>query len=235
MRTILYSRLVAAISCLAVPGLGSAATVPGVVKTWVSTTGKDVGTCPITAPCQTFQYAHDQTASGGEIDVKDSGGFGQIVITKSINIVAADGVLALISVPAHGDGITVNAGPDDRVSISGVSVDCHKTPASNGIKIYTQTFIKRSTFRGCDIGGNIKTGKASIDSSAFTGNTYGLYVQGTNQNSASAYMANNEIVLNDYGAAIDQYGAFYTYRNNVINNNIIAVTGVNGFTTISLQ
>jgi hypothetical protein len=55
MKSILY--LATAVSGVIVAGGAQAATAPGtgVVKTWVSTTGKDTGTCPISAPCQTFQ------------------------------------------------------------------------------------------------------------------------------------------------------------------------------------
>jgi hypothetical protein len=110
---------------VATPSVALAVTSSGVIKTWVSTTGHDTGTCPISAPCQTFQYAHDQTASGGEIDVKDSGGYGTLVITKSITVMAANGVLALINVPQGGTGIAVNATINDVVTLHGLTINGH--------------------------------------------------------------------------------------------------------------
>lgn len=55
-------------------------------RTWVSGVGDDVNPCSRTAPCKTFAGAISKTASGGEIDVLDPGGFGAVTITKSIII-----------------------------------------------------------------------------------------------------------------------------------------------------
>ena len=63
--------------------------------TWVAPGGSDTGTCPMTAPCRTFAYAHGQTANNGSINVLSSGSFGPLTITKPISIVA-DGVEATI-------------------------------------------------------------------------------------------------------------------------------------------
>jgi hypothetical protein len=65
------------------------------LATFVSGTGTDTGTCPITAPCKTFQFAHNQTTAGGTIIVLTGGSFGGVNITKSISIVA-EGAAALI-------------------------------------------------------------------------------------------------------------------------------------------
>src|SRR5580765_1722323 len=55
-------------------------------RTWVSGVGDDVNPCSRTAPCKTFAGAISKTASGGEIDCLDPGGFGAVTITKSITI-----------------------------------------------------------------------------------------------------------------------------------------------------
>ncbi|MCG4712409.1 hypothetical protein L0P28_16900, partial [Dorea formicigenerans] len=56
-------------------------------RTWVSGTGTDQAGCgPLATPCRTMQYAHDNTAAGGEIDVKHAAGYGTLTITKSITI-----------------------------------------------------------------------------------------------------------------------------------------------------
>ena len=34
-------------------------------RTWVSSAGTDTGTCPRTAPCATFNFAHGVTDAGG--------------------------------------------------------------------------------------------------------------------------------------------------------------------------
>src|SRR6266567_3363289 len=55
-------------------------------RTWVSGVGDDANPCSRTAPCKTFAGAISKTASAGEIDCLDPGGFGQVTITKSITI-----------------------------------------------------------------------------------------------------------------------------------------------------
>ena len=78
-------------------------------ETWVSGTGTDAGNCPRTAPCRTFQFAHDQTNNNGAINVLSSGNFGPVTITKPISIVA-EGVEAVINTDAGGAAIIVQAG-----------------------------------------------------------------------------------------------------------------------------
>ena len=90
-------------------------------QTWVSATGSDSGTCPITAPCLTLQFAHNQTSNGGAINVLSSGSFGPLTITKSISIVA-EGVEAAINTAAGGAGIIVNAN-FSTVSLRGLTLD----------------------------------------------------------------------------------------------------------------
>src|SRR5713226_6913995 len=76
-------------------------------RTWVSGVGDDVNPCSRTAPCRTFAGAISKTATGGEIDALDSGGFGTVVISKSITI---DGTGALAGILAAGqNGITINS------------------------------------------------------------------------------------------------------------------------------
>ena len=55
-------------------------------RTWVSGVGDDVNPCSRTAPCKTFAGAISKTATGGEIDCLDPGGFGAVTTTKSITI-----------------------------------------------------------------------------------------------------------------------------------------------------
>src|SRR4028119_1817543 len=68
-------------------------------RTWVSGVGDDVNPCSRTAPCKTFAGAISKTATNGEINVLDSGGFGSINITKSITIDGAG---------AHGSILAAN-------------------------------------------------------------------------------------------------------------------------------
>src|SRR5438552_18029763 len=55
-------------------------------RTWVSGVGDDVNPCSRTAPCKTFAGAISKTATDGEINCLDPGGFGAVTITKGMTI-----------------------------------------------------------------------------------------------------------------------------------------------------
>src|SRR6185369_5372871 len=63
-----------------------AATAHPQSRTWVSGEGDDINPCSRTAPCKTFAGAISKTATNGEINCLDPGGFGAVTITKSITI-----------------------------------------------------------------------------------------------------------------------------------------------------
>jgi hypothetical protein len=87
-------------------------------RTWVSGVGDDVNPCSRTAPCKTFAGAIVKTASGGEIDVLDPGGYGAVIISKSITI---DGTGMLSSVLASAvNGVTINITDAKEKSTSAV-------------------------------------------------------------------------------------------------------------------
>jgi len=72
--------------CFAAPASAQA------TRTWISGVGDDVNPCSRTAPCKTWAGAISKTASGGEIDCLDPGGFGSVTITKSITLDCGEGV-----------------------------------------------------------------------------------------------------------------------------------------------
>src|SRR5215831_15068534 len=78
---------------------------------WVSSTGSDLNPCSRTAPCQTFQHAHDSAATNGIVKAVDAANYGPLNITKSITI-DGNGVGAEIDVTAVGGlGINISGGP----------------------------------------------------------------------------------------------------------------------------
>jgi hypothetical protein len=101
-------------------------------RTWVSGVGDDVNPCSRTAPCKTFAGAISKTAAGGEINCIDPGAYGAVTITKAIAIICDEveaGVLA-----SGTNGITVNAGANDAVFLSGLDVHGGGT-GINGIRL----------------------------------------------------------------------------------------------------
>jgi len=94
-------------------------------RSFVSGLGNDgnAPNCTRTAPCRTFQVAHDNTLTNGEITVLDAGSYGGLTITKNISIVN-DGVGeagALVSGGATGITINANAATD-AVTLRGLTI-----------------------------------------------------------------------------------------------------------------
>jgi hypothetical protein len=90
-------------------------------RTWVSGVGDDANPCSRTAPCKTFAGAISKTATAGEIDCLDPGGFGAVTITKSITIdckTTEGGVLS-----AGTNGVIVNTPVGSSVHLRGISIN----------------------------------------------------------------------------------------------------------------
>ena len=95
-------------------------------RTWVSGVGDDVNPCSRTAPCKTFAGAISKTATNGEINCLDPGGYGTVTITKSITIDCEDtqgSILASLTT-----GVILNAADID-VRLRGITI----SGAGNGI------------------------------------------------------------------------------------------------------
>jgi hypothetical protein len=76
----------------------------------------------VAAPCRSFSYALTQTASGGEIIVLDSAGYGcGLSITQSVSIIAPPGIFGRMTCTG-GTAITVN-GSGIVVSLEGIGID----------------------------------------------------------------------------------------------------------------
>src|SRR5687767_9544947 len=118
---------------LAASSLGWAAPAFGqATRTWVSGVGDDANPCSRTAPCKTFAGAISKTATGGEINVLDPGGFGGVTITKSITI-SSEGFEAGVLVSGT-NAIVINATSTSDVVLRGLDVEGLGTGLS-GIKV----------------------------------------------------------------------------------------------------
>src|SRR5215472_4458228 len=105
-------------------------------RSFVSGLGSDLNApnCTRTAPCRTFQVAHNNTIPSGEITVLDAGSYGSLTINRNISIIN-DGVGeagALVS--GGGIGITINAGVGDHVSLRGLTIKGIGFGGGNGIR-----------------------------------------------------------------------------------------------------
>lgn len=115
-------------------------------RTWVSGVGDDANPCSRTAPCKTLAGAISKTATGGEINVLDPGGFGAVTITKSITIDGGGVVGSILSSATN--GIIVNA-PNSLVTIRNFSINgAGTTLGINGIRILA---VKKIVVENCTV------------------------------------------------------------------------------------
>lgn len=110
MTKIMSATAVAALLALGLSGVPAQAQL---ARTFVSSFGNDANDCGRATPCRTFQAAHDKTLPNGEITVLDPGGYGAVMITKTISIIN-DGVgEAGMLISGGAAGVTINASSTD--------------------------------------------------------------------------------------------------------------------------
>jgi hypothetical protein len=108
------------VATLAVPALAVSPAEAQAMRTWVSGAGDDANPCSRTAPCKTFAGAITKTATDGEINCLDPGGFGAVTITKAITI-DCGGAFGSVVNPGT-NGIVINATSSDAVHIRNLSI-----------------------------------------------------------------------------------------------------------------
>ena len=175
-----FGLLVLAIGFL-VPFLVSAPANAQATRTWVSGVGDDANPCSRTAPCKTFAGAISKTATFGEINVLDPGGFGAVTITKSITISSTFEAGVLVS---GTNGIVVSLpASTDRVLLQGLDIEGLGT-GLDGVKIIgsgTTTIvncaIRHFTGNGVNLVGTAGA-RAVIKDSIITNNAGGFNIAG---------------------------------------------------------
>lgn len=108
-------------------------------RTFVSTSGNDANVaslCSRNAPCRGFSSAISVVTAGGEVVAIDSGGYGAVTITKSVQLIAPTGVYAAITQSGAGNAVTVNAAASDIVVLRGLTLN-GINGATNGIDFNT--------------------------------------------------------------------------------------------------
>lgn len=171
-------------------------------RTWVSGVGDDVNPCSRTAPCKTFVGAIAKTTAGGEISVLDPGGYGTVIIKKSITIDGtgmlssmlggmAPAVITIDMTEAKDPALT--AVRLRGLSINGIGTGTHginiKTAGSvsiedcvidgfkgSGINVGAgQVFVRNTTIRNNEIAGiTVTAGRVAIADVALVFNGVGL-------------------------------------------------------------
>jgi hypothetical protein len=156
-------------------------------RTWVSGTGDDANPCSRTAPCKTFAMALVRTAPGGIINCLDPGGFGPVVIRKSITIIC-DGMPGGILTSGQ-DGVLVQAAATDTVYLSGLTVRNSGGAGGNGINIASaaSVHVANSTILGYN----------AADAS-------GVLITASGGATTTIYIDNTIIAQNSVGITVDQ-------------------------------
>jgi hypothetical protein len=139
-------------------------------RSFVSGFGNDANApdCTRTAPCRTYQTAHDHTLANGEITVLDPGSYGSVAINRNISIVNDGMGEAGLLVSGGGIGISINA-PGAAVTLRGLTIKGIGFGGGFGIVVAASATvnIENCTIRNLDGTGNqlIGTGLAIGSSS----------------------------------------------------------------------
>ena len=224
---------------LALPASASAQAT----RTWVSGVGDDANPCSRTAPCKTFAGAISKTAAGGEINCLDPGGFGGVTITKSIAIkcqYTEGGVLV-----AQTNGIIINAGVNDRITLRGLDVNGVGIGAQtslSGIKVLSAKVVHifdSEIYRfqaGIAIVPTSPQTRVVVARSHIHDNGVGVInAPGNNTITfTAAVLRNNEIVDNTCGSATGSNGANASTPNAALDCGTAAAGGTNKIAVTSL-
>ena len=159
----------------------------GQVRTWLDggLAGDDINPCSRLAPCKTFAGAYSKTSGGGEIDVAEAGGFGQIIIGKSLTL---DGLGQKAAISTGSTGITINA-PGAVVVIRNLDLNGFGS-GSRGILISdaASVTIENVKIQGHTAEGirdaRVTAGELFVRDVEINGGTYGVLVTGGTATSA---------------------------------------------------
>jgi hypothetical protein len=204
--------------------LASGSVFAQATRTWVSGVGDDVNPCSRTAPCKTWAGAISKTAAGGIINCIDPGGFGAVVVTKSITISCkhVEGSALASSTTA----VTIN-GANIDVVLRGLDLD-GSPPASPGIN--GVRFLQGASL--------IVDNCVIRDFGAASPNGNGILVNNTSL-IADIHVVNSNITGNGNGtggagiqiAPTGTGGARVTITNSTFSNNVVGVRADSGATT----
>lgn len=205
-------------------------------RVWVASTGTDTAGCgPIQTPCRSLQYAHDQTAAGGEIDVKDSAGYGSVTITKAITIVG-DGSLAGVLASSGNNAITINAGSSDLVVLRGLTIEGAGV-GTNGVRFNSggnldiaNCVIQNFVQNGIDLSPTTGSHAISVTNTAVSHNgSTGLLSepQGT---ASMIFVIDRVVAMGNYsGVTFTAYSGSSATTIGAVTNSIASKNNVDGF------
>ena len=188
-------------------------------RTWVSGVGDDVNPCSRTAPCRTFAGTISKTAAGGEINCLDPGPYGGVTITKAMAIICdytEAGVL--------GATITVNAGANDVVFLSGLDIEAVGL-AANGINFVNgkalhvrHTIIRGTTANGINFAPTTTSASLVVQDSVIADGVGGILVKPAAGFNATGSITDTQMDRNTFGLRVEDRGKITVVRSTASNN-----------------
>jgi hypothetical protein len=170
-----------------------------VPETWVAGNGGGVA-CSRTAPCASFQVAHNATDPGGIIKCVDAGSFSIATITKSITIdcTGTNGG----SVNALSNAIAVD-GVDVVVTLRGLSIDGLGTGTA-GVRFVNGSALH---IQNCSISGSTQAGilfarsaagtaKLHVSDSVLSNNGVGILIEASGSGSVRGMLTRVQVENN---------------------------------------
>ena len=121
-------------------------------RSYLSRTGSDAADCSQATPCATFATTITNTSAKGEVNAIDSGNYTSFTVTKSLTVKANGAVAAVTPFTV---GITINAGANDVVILSGLEVNALANSGTIGIRIIAAREVH---IIGCHIFGGSQAG-----------------------------------------------------------------------------
>jgi hypothetical protein len=225
------------------------------LRSWVSGTGSGTD-CSRTAPCATFQIAHDATTAGGEINCVDAGDFTAIfstplvitstplVITKSITIDCGGTLGGQVygNIQVNGAGIVVRL---RNLSLQGLGVGLGSVAIDfiNGGALYVENCTITSWQNGVSRGITFAppdgvTARLYVTDSFIVNNGNGatgggIAIQPSGSGSARVTVEHTRIEGNTYGifaVGTGSTGVIIVHvRDSVVSNNV--VDGIGAYTS----
>jgi hypothetical protein len=199
-------------------------------RTWVSGVGDDANPCSRTAPCKTFAGAISNTATGGEIDCLDAGGFGTFTITKSITIDGSGTFASILSGATNAININLTATPDPMktVQLRGLSINGLGS-GLDGIKIISAThvFIDNVAIEGFTRNAiNISAAGSFVQvtrSTIHNISKFGINADLSSSTASTNVSVESSNISNCDAAVFSTRGASITVRNSALLHNAVGV------------
>jgi hypothetical protein len=209
-------------------------------RTWISGVGDDVNPCSRTAPCKTFAGAISKTATGGEIDVLDPGGFGAVTITKSITFDGGGGQVASILVSGT-NAINVNAAGGvvilRNLRLNGIVNS--SVPGLTGVAINSaaKVIIEKCDifgFSGAAVQVSVSTGtfELKVQETTLNNNGGGIGVKPSGGATVNASIERTHADANS-GAGVKVDGTAGGSSNVAITDSSLSLNGSNGLNAVS--